>query len=119
MQVHQAGGLGFECLEQRHFDIPRVVETYPYEALSVCQHPCAPFCPASPSWLALLESSMWLELLLHVALCIACALPMPRVPSHARVCLCSMLSYKESESLKCDIVLFMQWVSGSLCSMPW
>jgi hypothetical protein len=33
-QVHKAGGLEFYCLEERHFE-PRVVETFPYEALSV------------------------------------------------------------------------------------
>ncbi|KAK9906836.1 hypothetical protein WJX75_008813 [Coccomyxa subellipsoidea] len=33
-KVHKASGLGFECLQQRHFEQPKVVETYPYEALS-------------------------------------------------------------------------------------
>ena len=35
MQVHVANGLDFECLQERHFEAPKVVETYPYEALSV------------------------------------------------------------------------------------
>ena len=34
-QVHRAGGLDFYCLEEHHFEQPRVVETYPYEAISV------------------------------------------------------------------------------------
>lgn len=38
MQVHKAGGLDFECLQERHFELPKVVETYPYEGLSVS--PC-------------------------------------------------------------------------------
>ncbi|CAL8462363.1 g1896 [Coccomyxa elongata] len=33
-KVHKASGLNFECLQMRHFEQPRVVETYPYEALS-------------------------------------------------------------------------------------
>ena len=35
VQVHKAGGLDFECLQESHFESPKVVETYPYEALSV------------------------------------------------------------------------------------
>lgn len=35
LQVHKASGLDFECLQERHFEAPKVVETYPYEALSV------------------------------------------------------------------------------------
>ena len=35
VQVHKAGGLDFECLQERHFGQPKVVETYPYEALAV------------------------------------------------------------------------------------
>lgn len=35
VQVHKAGGLDFECLQERHFEQPKVVETYPYEALAV------------------------------------------------------------------------------------
>ena len=38
IQVHKAGGLDFECLQDRHFEAPKVVETYPYEALSVIAH---------------------------------------------------------------------------------
>ena len=44
-QVHKAGGLDFECLQERHFESPKVVETYPYEALSVITH-CV-FCTSS------------------------------------------------------------------------
>ncbi|CAL5227669.1 g10676 [Coccomyxa viridis] len=33
-KVHKASGLDFECLQERHFEAPKVVETYPYEALS-------------------------------------------------------------------------------------
>jgi hypothetical protein len=39
-QVHRASGLRFECLQQRHFEQPKVVETYPYEALSVSTCKC-------------------------------------------------------------------------------
>lgn len=44
-QVHKAGGLDFECLKESHFESPKVVETYPYEALSVTTH-CL-FCTSS------------------------------------------------------------------------
>ena len=33
-QVHKASGLSFYCLEKQHF-APRIVESFPYEALSV------------------------------------------------------------------------------------
>ena len=93
MQVHQAGGLYFECLEQRHFDIPRIVETYPYEALSVCQQSCAPFCPARPSLACPSEIQ-------HVArVAVTCHAVHGLRSRHARgaipckgTCLCSMLS---------------------------
>ena len=49
VQVHKAGGLDFECLKERHFEQPKVVETYPYEALAVSIPGPRRFLPLDPS----------------------------------------------------------------------